>query len=459
MKSTIERVILIGLCSGWMLLDFSPTGRAAEKPWRAGFGVMDISPTEPIWLAGYAARKHPSEGISHPIYAKAMALEDPRGNKMIVITSDILGFTPALAEPIAKRIQKKYKLRRDQILFTSSHTHSAPVVREYMVFAYGLAPEQEAAIERYSKQLDEKVFKAVEQAMKDRSPTRLSFGRGNAGFLVNRRVSMEGSYTISVNPTGPVDPEVPVLRLETTAGKLRGVLFGFACHNTTLGGDYYKVNGDYAGYAQAELERGFPGARALFVAGTAGDANPNPRGKLEHAQQYGKELADAVKAVFEQPMQPVAGSLATAMEYVAAPFASPPGKGEFEARLTDTNLGRQRHARRMLDTIAREGKLPSNYPYPIQVAQLGRSLTMVALGGEVVVDYSIRLKKELTATPLFLIAYANDVMGYIPSVRILREGGYEGGGSMIFYGRPGPWAEEVEELIVRKVHELVRRLQ
>jgi len=74
------------------------------------------------------------------------------------------------------------------------------------------------------------------------------------------------------------------------------------------------------------------------------------------------------------------------------------------------------------------------------------------------VDYSLRLKKELSGNPLLLMAYANDVMAYIPSLRVLKEGGYEGGGSMIFYGRPGPWAEDVEELVVKKVHEVVRKL-
>jgi neutral ceramidase len=113
----------------------------------------------------------------------------------------------------------------------------------------------------------------------------------------------------------------------------------------------------------------------------------------------------------------------------------------------------------MLEILARDGRLPSHYPYPIQVAQFGTSPTLIALGGEVVVDYAIRLRKEFPEHPLFLIGYSNDVMGYIPSLRVLREGGYEGGGSMMFYLRPGPWAEGVEEMIVEKVHLLVRQVR
>ncbi len=432
---------------------------AAEKLWKAGLSAVDITPTEPIWLAGYAARNKPSEGFVHPIYAKALALEDERHKRLLIITSDLLGFTRALSEPIAERLKSQYKLKRDEVLFTSSHTHTAPVVREYMVFAYGLTPEQEAAVERYSRQLEDKVVEVVGAALKDMSRARLSFGRGMASFGVNRRVSTSRGFVIDVNQMGPVDHELPVLRIEGEAGNLRGIVFSYACHNTTLTGEFYQVSGDYAGFAQSFLEKNHPGARALFAIGCGGDINPYPRSELRHAEQHGKDLAAAVENVLKGSMQAVEARVESAFDYTMLPFATPPTREELEARLQGTDRSRQRHARRMLDIIQRDGRLPSHYPYPVQVAQFGKSLTLIALGGEVVVDYSLRLKKELTANPLFLLAYSNDVMGYIPSLRVLKEGGYEGGGSMIFYGQPGPWAEQVEELVVRKVHELVRRVQ
>ncbi len=394
----------------------------------------------------------------HPIYAKALALEDSRKNRLVIVTTDLLGFTRALSEPIARKLEQRFKLRRDEVLLTSSHTHTAPVVREYMVFAYGLTPEQEAAIERYSRMLEDRVVEAVRRALKDMAPAQLSFGRGDAGFGVNRRVAGSKGYVIDVNDAGPVDHEVPVLRIEGKGGRLRGVIFSYACHNTTLTGEFYQVSGDYAGFAQAALEKKHPGSRALFVLGCAGDINPFPRSELKHAEAHGVELAEAVEKVLQGPMSPVSGDLRRALEYTMLSFAPPPKKEELEARLQEKDRGRQRHARLMLDILKRDGRLPTQYPYPVQVAQFGKSLTLVALGGEVVVDYSLRLKKELSGKPLLLMAYANDVMGYIPSLRVLKEGGYEGGGSMIFYGRPGPWAEDVEELVVKKVHELVRKL-
>jgi hypothetical protein len=346
--------------------------QANDFEWKVGLAKADITPVEPIWLAGYAVRAKPSEGTSQPLAVKALALEDGRGGKLIIIASDILGFTRELSDPIARRLEKRFKLRRDQIVFTSSHTHAAPVVREYAAFAYGLTPEQTAAIERYSRMLEEKTIQAVTAALRNKAPARLSFGRGKAGFAINRRVAAAKGVTIGVNNTGPVDHEVPVLRIEGKKGNLRGILFSYACHNTTLGGDFYQVNGDYAGYAQAALEQNHPGALALFVLGCAGDINPNPRGKLEDAQKHGIELAAAVDAIANNSMTLVRGPLSTAMESISLPFATPPTKDELEARLAEKDAIRRRHAQRLLDILAKDGHLPGSYPYPVQVARFGR---------------------------------------------------------------------------------------
>jgi hypothetical protein len=124
--------------------------------------------------------------------------------------------------------------------------------------------------------------------------------------------------------------------------------------------------------------------------------------------------------------------------------------------LKDSDIYVRRHARLMLETIDRDGRLPAAQPDPIQVWSFGQALTLIALGGEVVVDYSIRLKKEFGNRPTWIAGYSNDVFGYVPSQRVLKEGGYEGGGAMIYYGRPGAFTADVEPLIVDTVHRLVR---
>jgi hypothetical protein len=238
-------------------------------------------------------------------------------------------------------------------------------------------------------------------------------------------------------------------------GKLLAVAFGYACHNTVLAD--YLINGDYAGYAQEALEQAHPGATALFVAGCGADANPLPRRSVDLARRYGQILAAAVDEVLERKMKPLGGPLVTLFDHVDVPFQKPPSREEFEKRLTDPDAARRRHARYMLDILERDGRLPDRYPYPVQTWQFGRDLTFLALGGEVVVDYALRFKNQYGWNNTWVAGYSNDVFAYIPSLRVLREGGYEGGGAMIGYGQPGPFGAAVEEVIAEKVDELVRR--
>ncbi len=444
--------LLVALASSAM-----PSRGAARPEWKAGAAGVVITPKRPTWMAGYAARKKPSEGTAQELYAKALALEDRRGYRVVLVTSDLLGFVRSVAEPIAERAQQRYGLSRERILFSASHTHAGPVIRESLSGMYALEGERTAAVQAYTQQLQEQVLELIGAALKDLAPARLSLGRGRAEFAINRRLKREKGFVISVNPEGPVDHEVTVLRVERPDGSLRAALFSYACHNTTLGADFYQFHGDYAGAAQEVLQKAHPGAVALFMAGCGGDANPNPRGTIELARQHGESLAAAVEKSLAGTLRPIRGPLRAVFDRVDLPFATPPSRQELEARLEDKDVYRQRHAKAMLAIIEQKGQLPSSYPYPIQVLQFDKDLTLVALGGEVVVDYALRLKRELGAERLLVVAYSNDVMAYIPSRRVLEEGGYEGGGSMIYYGQPGPWAPPVEEVLVAKVHELVKK--
>ena len=426
----------------------APAG-AFARGWKAGIAKVDITPRESLWMAGYAARKKPSEGTRDPLYAKALALEDQSGKRAVLVTSDLLGFPAALSKNVAERVQKQHGLARDRLILNSSHTHCGPVVGRTLAVAYDMTAGQWSAVDRYTLQLEDKVVDVIGQALKDLRPARLSFGHSEAGFAANRRLKL--------NPQGPVDHDVPVLRVDGQKGPLLGVVFGYACHNTTVGPEYCEFNGDYAGFTQGYLEKRHPGATAFFVTGCGADANPAPRGSVDLAVQHGETLGAAVDKTLGASLGPVRGPLKSAWEAAPLDFAPSPSREELQARLHDQNVYNRRHAELMLSILDRDGRLPAAYPYPLGVWQFGRDLTLVAMAGEVVVDYALRLKKELGAQNVWVAGYSNDVFAYIPSRRVLQEGGYEGAGAMIYYGQPGPFAPMVEETIVRKVHELVQR--
>ncbi|MGH9766244.1 MAG: neutral/alkaline non-lysosomal ceramidase N-terminal domain-containing protein [Blastocatellia bacterium] len=431
---------------------------AANAPaaMKAGFAKIVITPEKNMWMSGYANRAKPSEGKVHDLYAKALVIQDSRGARVALVTTDLLGLPRSLTSEISEHANKSYGLKREQILFNSSHTHTGPVVKSSLAGAYDLDSAQSALIDDYTHRLKNNLLKVIGDAIKDLSPAKLSFGRSTAPFAMNRRQFNPNAVTIGVNPEGVVDREVPALRVESTDGKLRGVLFGYACHNTTLTGEFYEFSGDYAGFAREAIEREHPGATAMFVAGCGADINPYPRSKRDLAEQHGETLAKSVEQAMSGSMKPVSGAVKSVIGGVTLPFAGPPTKEEYQSRLNDKNIFNRRHAERMIARYERDGKVMTEYPYTIQILRIG-DLTLIGLAGEVVTDYALRLKRELGGD-VWVAGYSNDLCSYIPSARMYKEGGYEVIGSMIYYDLPGPYKPEIEEKIVGKVHELARRL-
>ncbi|MBI4878005.1 MAG: neutral/alkaline non-lysosomal ceramidase N-terminal domain-containing protein [Acidobacteria bacterium] len=431
-------------------------GALGAADFRAGVGRIDITPDGPIWMSGYAARTKPSEGVLVRLGAKALALEDNKKNRVVIVTTDIIGLPRSISDSVAARVQKEHGLDRAAVLFNSSHTHTGPVVRPNLISMYSLSEEQDRVLQRYAQQLTEKLGTVIGAALGDLKPARLSYGAGQAGFAINRRQETPKGVVIGTNPKGPVDYEVPVLKVEGADGALRAVLFAYTCHNTTLGADIYQLTGDYAGYAQEAVEKAHPGATAMFMIQCGADQNPYPRGTLELAQKHGQTLAAAVSGVLAKRLAPVQGPLRSAFRMVDLRFA-PHSREQFEKEAADTNRYKVARAKAMLAAYDERHPVRST-PYPIQAIRFGKGLTLVALGGEVVVDYQLRIKSEFGASQMVVAGYSNDVMCYIPSQRVLKEGGYEAVDSMTYYGQPGPFAGDVEETVIDGVRAVLKKV-
>lgn len=442
------------------LIAFSFAFVRAEGPqtdWKAGVATAVITPEDSMWMAGYAARTKPSEGKVHDLRAKALALEDGRGTRLVILAVDILGIPRGLRERLEKESGQRYGLPPEGLLLNASHTHCGPEVNELMAFVWGVPPERIQQSREYVKVLENKLLGLVGEAIDSLSPARLAYTHARAGFAMNRRLKTDRGVALASNPDGPVDHDVPVLRVEGLDGQLRAVLFGYACHCTTL--SFYQLCGDYAGFAQLYVEEAHPGTTALFMAGCGGDQNPYPRGTLALAEQHGRALANGVEAALISPAKPVGGPLRLALDDVVLEFAEPPTREQLDERAKSSNPYERRHAETLLKELEETGQIHKTYPYLVHVAQFGNDLTMVALAGEVVVGYSLRLKAELLGPPVWVAGYSNDVFGYVPTERILEEGGYEAVVSAMYYGLPAPFAMSVEKLIVDKVHELVNKVQ
>lgn len=424
----------------------------AEAGWKAGTAAVKITPDPAIWMTGYGGRDHVAEGVLHDLWAKALVLEDGRGERLVLITLDLCGIGRNTSAAICEGLKASHNLQRQQIAINCSHTHTGPSMRGYLPALFTFEPDQERAISDYTTRLEGLVRDAVGKAIAALAPAEVLFGQGQTTFAVNRRANKEDQVPKLREDgllKGPVDHAVPVLAVRGADGKFRAILCGYACHATVL--SFYQYSGDYPGFTQLALEKRFPGAQAMFVAGCGADQNPLPRRTVELAEQYGRMLAEATEQVLMTGLAPVADRAES--KYTEIPLAY--DKVPMRAELLSDGMSKDRYTaqrgRLLLGQLDAEGKLASSYPYPIQVWRLGDSVNWAFLGGEVVVDFALRLKTDLKNEKLWVSGYSNDVMAYIPSKRVLTEGGYEGGGSMTIYGLPSKWAESVEEDIIRAV--------
>ena len=418
--------------------------------WKAGVARTVITPEENVWLAGYGGPR-PATGKIHDLWAKALALEDSLGNRSVLVTLDQLGLTKAISDRIRERIQSDLGLSKDCIILNSSHTHSGPVVEGTISFDYPPDEEHEKSVSRYTAWLETKIVQVASDAFKTMFAAEMYAENGVARFQVNRRNNSEGSLLLQTELKGPNDFAVPALKITDHQKNIRAIVFGYACHATVLAGNEW--SGDYPGFAQIELEKMYPGSVALFFQGACADQNPLPRRTIALAKQYGLTLAVAVERVLTEPMRELYPVLLTAYTEVDLPLTAPPTKEELEkiAEATPVDYN-SRWASHLLEQMANGHTLMTSYPYPLQVWNIGGQPLMI-LGGELVVEYAIGFKR-LFGQDIFVMGYANDVPAYIPSITILREGGYEGSGSQRVYGLPSDWSEAIEPIIYQGIKQL-----
>ena len=378
------------------------------------------------------------------------------GKWRVVVTSDLLGFPPNVYDDLAAALEKQCGLDRAHVMLTTSHTHTGPVLHVALPDIYPLDDQQKQLIKEYTDELEKTIVATVARAMAERTPATIFAGQGKTTYAVNRRNNPEAKVPELREKgqiKGPSDYDVPVLAVRTPEGKLRAVVFGYACHATTLAD--YEWCGDHPGFAQLAVQKSHPGAQAMFFQGCGADQNPIPRRSAELAEKYGNMLATAVDEVLQKPMRAVEPRLRTGFEFIMLPYGKTPTQEEL-AKLAEKTDYEGRWAKRLLGELAAGKKFETECRYPVQVWRLGEDQLWIALGGEVVVDYALKFKKMFGPTT-WIAGYTNEVPAYIPSDRVWKERGYEAGAFSV-YGLPtDAWAPGIETRVTDAVGRLVEK--
>lgn len=424
--------------------------------WLAGCASIQFTPAESLWLAGYGARTAPSQGKLTDLFVTALALRDATGRTLLVASADIIAVPAWLGDQVVAIVRERHPdIPREHFVFAASHTHYGPEIRPDKAYFFKIPPEFAAKIPGTADMLARTIADALLKAIDDLSPVRLYARRATCGFAHNRRG--HGDFT---------DHDVPILDVRRPDGSVKSVLFGYACHCTTMDPQDRLYSSDWAGHARKLLREMRPGCTPLFVTGCGADQNPDPRGTQALSFHYGTELANAVDAALPDASgelgREIAPRLRVAMEEAVLDLQPVTAEGIAEA-MASNDPPRRAKAMYLQERLDRGEKLETSYPLPMQAVRLGDDVVMIVMAGEAVIDWAHQFKRDippLLSQPaqVWVFGYCNDMPGYIPTRRVQEEGGYEGGRASLWSWLPGPWAGDIEERVTTTVHRLARKV-
>ena len=415
---------------------------------------------------------HRNSRESHQrLYARGIAFGSDVQGPAVLVSFDGIGIPEQVTEEVARRLRKLQGIPRERVVVCATHTHWAPHLSKLLPTIYGsfLPKDQQERVDLYTDQLTDWIEQAAILALRNRQPRRMSWATGRVGFAANRRLEEGGRLVtderlmFTYNPNAPVDHALPVLYVHEPNGKLRSVLFSYACHNVSLtlrdlSGFRNMVHGDWAGLAQERIEENHPGSIAIATIGCGGDQRPSPVGGIEVAEAQARQVAAEVDAMLADGVaKKTLGSAPTGrLERITLPLTELPDRSRLQEFAAAQKGGRNAEARgflarQMLDQQKRGELPPRGLPYIVQTWQFGNELAMVFMAGEVVVDYALRIRREFDGHRVWSIAYANSTPCYIPSKRLLGKGGYEADTSMHYYGFLRRLLPETEDLIVDSI--------
>lgn len=425
---------------------------------RVGIASGDITPTEPVYMAGFSARTEPSEGAYQPLLCRVLVLDDG-DHRLVWVTADILGFYEELSEPLTPKLAAATGTEAQWVLLSGSHTHCGPAYRSYDRELWG------EGVGEMVGWLVDRITPIAAAAVEDLREGSLHYSLGRSEMGIHRRRLIDGEMVMAPNVEGPIDPDVPVLQVRGPEGELRAVLCSYACHPTTMGGQL--LGPDYVGFLRAEVEPRVD-APVLFANGCGGDIKPRnindqnrfASGPLEAVERCGRQLGADVLAALEQPTERLGDKLELRREVIELPFQPPHAREVYEEASTSGRAMIRRWGENVLAAIDAGESFRRGTPFTVQALRVGEGFVIVSLGGEVCCEIGLRIKRELrrAGREVMVVAYSHRMFGYQASRREFSEGGYEVESWAQWHGYPAPYQPDIEDQIVQTAGRLVDAL-
>jgi len=440
---------------------------------QAGAARAVITPPIGVPMAGYAGRG-PSDDLHDDLTATALVLSDGQ-TEAAVVALDLLYLTADLVADVRSKAAEATGIPAGNVCLACSHTHYGPNTGRREPGDPGQQPAAaEAALDVYVACLGYAIAGAVRMAKGRLRPARLGHGAGTADVGVNRRERRpDGSIWLGVNPSGPTDPQVGLVRIDAEDGQPIATLIGYATHGTTLASTCTAISADFPGVARGIVER-LVGGTALFLQGACGDVNPRLRGQdWDYVRRSGTVLGcEAARVLVSVSAEPAAGPLRVASRTIGLPALMPESAeaGRAEVARLEAEVERLRAqgaspgsvwwAEHRLDAARRRlESLETGVPLPDIRAELMAiavgDVALITAPGEVFSEIGRAIKARSPFPRTLFVGYANGSIGYVPTRSAYAEGGYE----VTHAARVGPAAGEILEREAVALLESVREGQ
>jgi neutral ceramidase len=394
---------------------------AARAEFRAAVTKVDITPKSPQWLMGYGPRQ--STGTHDPIFHRIAALDDG-ATQVFLVASDLCLFSPSVYDDVTAALKRETGIDPTQVWWTVTHTHSAPEVGPPGMYDVLLKGRSEHAWDReYLQFITTTLISGIKDARAKLAPARIATGIGMARANINRRArDLDGTISLGLNPDGPVDRQIGLIRLERKDGSLIGLIANYAMHGTVLGGRSVEISGDGPGIVAAYVEEKL-GAPMLYINGAAGNIAPiytvQPDFKSAHIGEFRVLLGDKILNAARDLKTVADAKLFSAERWIETPRRN--GLGwpvDLPAYAAKTASG--------VDMVR----------IPVRFLRINDTVLWGA-PVELFCEISMRVRNESPFRYTFFFGYNNGWLGYLPTREAFREGGYE--------PRTSPFSEQAEK--------------
>lgn len=412
--------------------------------------TVAITPDDPTQMGGYLPRIALSIGTHRDLFCRILVIEEGP-TTAIILSLDLVGLHRSFVDELRVDLAARYGLPTESLLVHCTHTHSGPSTFPFPAF---LSPVDDGYLARLQATISDAVDKTL-NATED--GTAYAY-RGTTYIGMNRRRVDHDRISLAPSPKGPVDRTLNVLEIRDRSGITRVIAFGCGCHPTVLGPRNLLFSPDYPGAACEALECRFPHAMAMFVSGAGGDVNPAViatddgkfgSGSLRNVEFIGTVLSNDVAQAMACEASPVRGSLGVRTESVNLPVAP-----AANADILEWAKGQPDSVQRYAQSLVSRRDAPEQAEVYVALVSLGRDWALLGIEAELCAELAAPLRAAVRATHVFVAAFTNGILGYLPTRRVLSEGGYEADAGFISYGVAWRFADSAPDTLCNAVRRL-----